>query len=214
VTGTLRSPGEEVVVQEIWRGAVWAARPMTVVQDEDDRVALWFPKGTLWKAPTTPLEWPREPTRGERLATCLARGEWAFVDAEWGVETLVLLHPGEWHALWVSWLDGGEHWGWYVNLQEPFRRTALGFATMDLVLDVIIEVDRTWRWKDEDELATFVSRGVFDDALAVRVRDEGVRVARRAERNEPPFDEPWPEWRPDASWPVPELPAGWSEPCP
>lgn len=207
-----RSPGEQVVYQEVWRDAVWAARPMTVVRDEDDLVALWFPEGTRYKAPTTPPTRPREESRGERLATCLERGDWIFVDREWDVSTLVLVRPGDWHALWVSWRDG-KHLGWYVNLQEPFRRTSKGFETMDLALDVVIHVDGSWRWKDEDELAIFVERGVFDEALAARAREEGLRVVRGAERNEPPFDEPWPDWRPDPSWPSPELPEGWHERC-
>jgi hypothetical protein len=208
-----RSPGETVVVQEIWKDAVWAARPMTVVQDEEDLVALWFPKGTRWKAPIPPPEWPREESRGARLATCLERREWVFTDSEWDVSTLVLMRPGDWHAVWVSWLDGNQHWGWYVNLQEPFRRTDKGYETMDLALDVIIELDRTWRWKDEDELALFVERGVIGEEVATRIRDEGLRVARRAERNEWPFDAPWPDWRPDRSWRAPQLPEGWSERC-
>jgi Protein of unknown function (DUF402) len=205
--------GETVVVQEIWKDAVWAARPMTVVQDEDDLVALWFPKGTCWKAPIPPPGWLREESRGARLATCLLRREWVFTDSEWDVSTLVLMRPGDWHALWVSWLDGDEHWGWYVNLQEPFRRTEKGYETMDLALDVIIELDRSWRWKDEDELDLFVKRGVFGEEVATRIRDEGMRVAERAERNEWPFDAPWPDWRPDRSWRLPQLPEGWSERC-
>jgi hypothetical protein len=147
------------------------------------------------------------------MATCLERREWVFTDSEWDVSTLVLVRPGDWHATWVSWLDGNQHWGWYVNLQEPFRRTKQGYETMDLALDVIIELDRTWRWKDQDELDLFVERGVFGEALAARVRDEGLRVAQRAERNEWPFDAPWPDWRPDRSWEVPQLPGGWSERC-
>ena len=205
--------GATVVVQEIWKDAVWAARPMTVVQDEDDLVALWFPQGTRWKAPTSPPGWLREEERGERMVTCLERREWVFADSQWDVSTLVLMRPGDWHAVWVSWLDGNQHWGWYVNLQEPFRRTDKGYETMDLALDVIIELDRTWRWKDEGELDLFVERGVFGEELATRVRDEGLRVAQRAERNEWPFDAPWPDWRPDRSWRLPQLPEGWSERC-
>ena len=226
-----RAPGETVVVQEIWKDAVWAARPMTIVQDEEDLVALWFPKGTRWKAPIPPPDRPREESRGARLATCLERREWVFTDSEWDVSTLVLMRPGDWHAVWVSWLDGNQHspgtgrdplaristaqvhWGWYVNLQEPFRRTEKGFETMDLALDVVVELDRTWRWKDEDELALFVKRGVFGEEVAARIRDEGLRVARRAELNEWPFDAAWPDWRPDRAWPAPELPEGWSERC-
>ena len=208
-----RSPGEDVVVQEVWKGAVWAARPMTVVQDEDDLVALWFPKGTRWKAPIPSPESPHEESRGARMATCLERREWVFTDSEWDVSTLVLMQPGDWHALWISWLDGDQHWGWYVNLQEPFRRTEKGYETMDLALDVVIELDRTWRWKDEDELELFVERGVFGEAIADRIRDEGMRVALSAERNEWPFDAPWPDWRPDRAWQTPVLPQGWSERC-
>ena len=207
------TPGETVVVQEVWRGQVWAARPMRVVRDEGDFVALWFPRGTCWKAPTTPPEFPQVEDRGTRLAECAARGEWVFRDAEWDVDTLCLIRESEWHAVWVSWLPDGSHWGWYVNLQEPLRRTELGFETMDLVLDVIVDPDRTWRWKDEDELQTFVERGVVDAAMAEHVREEGLRVAARAERNEPPFSEPWPEWRPDPSWDTPDLPEGWDRAC-
>ncbi|MBD0330213.1 MAG: DUF402 domain-containing protein [Thermoleophilia bacterium] len=206
-----RSPGELVVLQEVWRGRVWAAKPTRVVRDEGDLVALWLPKGARWKAPTTPPTRPRERTRGERLATCLVRGEWVHVDAVWDVSTLLLMREGDWHAIWCSWLDSGEQWGWYVNLQRPFTRTRHGFATMDLMLDVIVELDGTWRWKDEDELQACVERGAFDGALARRVREEGMRVVQRAKRGEPPFCEPWGDWRPDPRWSPAELPSGWDE---
>ena len=206
-------PGETVLLQEVWNERVWAARPVRVVRDDGDFVALWFPKGTRWKAPTTPPTRPSEPTRGERLASALVRSDWVFTDAEWELSTLVLMREGAWHALWVSWLDDGEQWGWYVNLQLPYRRTERGFETMDLMLDVTIELDGTWRWKDEDELEVFVERGVFDEALAERLRADGLRVARRAERKEGPFAEQWATWRPDPSLPFPELPVGWDELC-
>ena len=207
------SPGETVVVQEVWRDRVWSARPMTVVHDHGAAVALWFPKGTRWKAPATPPTRPREATRGERFAASLALADWTYVDAVWDFSALMLMREADWHSVRVAWLDDGEHWGWYVNLEEPYRRTAHGFETMDLMLDVIVDPDRSWRWKDEDELETFVARGIFEGSLAEHVREEGLRVARRAERNEPPFSEPWPQWRPDPSWAMPELPAGWNEPC-
>jgi hypothetical protein len=203
--------GETVVVQEVWRGRVWAARPMTVVEDAGEAVVLWFPRGTRWRAPTNDPARAWHEDRGERLAACAASGEWSFRDGEWDVSTLWFMRERDWHAVWVSWLPDGTHWGWYVNLQTPYRRTALGFETMDLMLDVVIEPDRSWRWKDEDELEACVRAGAFDVALVERVRDEGLHVVLRVERGEPPFCEPWGEWRPDPCWPKPELPAGWNE---
>ena len=207
-------PGDTIVLQEVWRDRVWAARPLTVVRDEGDLLLLWLPKGTRWKAPTAPLHWPPEPDRGRRLATCAARGKWILRDLAWDVETLMITRAGDWHSIWVSWPDDGSEWGWYVNLQRPLRRTDLGVETMDFALDVIINPDRSWRWKDEDELQAFVERGVFDEELVRTVRDEATRVIERAERNEPPFCEPWrEEWRPDPSWRRPTLNGDWERVC-
>jgi hypothetical protein len=203
------SSGDTVVLQEVWQDRVWAARPMTVVRDDGDSIVLWFPRGTTWKRPVVPASRRVDGSRAVRLASCLELGDWAFEDAEWDVSTLWLMRAGEWHAQWVSWLEDGTHWGWYVNLQEPFRRTAKGFESMDLVRDVLIDPDWSWRWKDEDELAVFVDRGVFDEELETRVREEGLRVVRRAQRGEAPFDEPWPDWRPDPGWATPILPEDW-----
>jgi Protein of unknown function (DUF402) len=205
-------PGATIVLQEIWRGKVWGARPMRVVEDTGDGIALWFPRGTRWKAPTSDPSWPWKEDRGERLAECAVRGEWVYRDAEWDVDTLQLTRAGERHSVWVSWRPDGEPFGWYVNIQEPFRRTPLGIATMDWALDLIIDPDGSWRLKDEDELETFVRRGVIDAAHADELREEALAVAGRAERGEPPFCDPWHEWRPDPDWTLPELPSGWDRP--
>ncbi len=204
--------GVTVLFHEVWQDRVWAARPMIVARDEDELVSLWFPEGTHYKRPIPPPTREAAGDRGKRLASCLVLRDWVFEDAEWDASTLVLMRSGDWHAVWCSWRHG-EHLPWYANLQEPFRRTDAGFETMDLALDVIINRAGQWRWKDEDELDSFVAAGVFDEPLAQRLRAEGLRVASRAERNEPPFSEPWPEWRPDPSWASPELPEGWSERC-
>jgi hypothetical protein len=102
--------GETVVVQEVWRDRVWAARPQTVVQEDAERAILWFPRGTRWKRPIVPPGRPMDgASRGARLASCLELCDWVFEDAEWDVSTLVLMRPGDWHALWVSWLEDGRH---------------------------------------------------------------------------------------------------------
>jgi hypothetical protein len=187
---------------------------MRVVRDEPDLVALWFPRGTRWRAPIDDPSREWDGDRGERLAECAASGCWTHRELVWDVDTLQLAEPGAWHAVWVSWLPDGEPYGWYVNLQRPLRRTQLGFATMDLMLDLIVRPDRSWYWKDEDELEAFVRGGAFEQELPQRLREEGLRVAARAERDEPPFCERWHDWRPRAEWTLPELRASWEQTCP
>ncbi len=203
--------GATVVLQEVWRSRLWSARPMRVIDDRGNFVVLWCPRGTRWKTATTPPTRPRAPTRAERFVLSLTRGDWVLGDFTWDVSTLVLTRAGDWHAVWVSWRDGGEDWGWYINLQRPFRRTARGLQTMDLMLDIIVAPDRHWRWKDEDEFDALVAAGLIDAAEAARVRDEARRVIGGVEANEPPFSEHWHAWRPDPSWPLPELPEGWDQ---
>ena len=202
--------GETVVYQEVWRGRVWAARPMRVVEDSGEFLALWFPRQTRWKVPRTPPTRPRPETRAERFATMLELEDWVLRDFEWDVDSLWLVRPGAWYAVRVGWRDGWEPWGWYVNFERPARRTPQGVQTMDLMLDVIVETDRSWRWKDEDELDALVAAGLFDDATAARVREEALSVIDRVEAGASPFGDPWPDWRPDSAWTLPELPPGWA----
>jgi len=201
--------GAVIVHQEVWRGKLWSARPMTVVEDRGTSLVLWCPHGTRWKTATTPPT--REPasTRAERFAVSLSLGDWVLADFSWDVSTLVLVRPEQWHAVGVSWRETGEDWGWYINFQRPIVRTARTVQTMDLMLDIIVEPDRRWKWKDEDEFAALVSNGVIDAKEAEHVWEEALRVIGQIEANEPPFNESWHDWRPDPTWPVPELPVGW-----
>lgn len=201
--------GTTVVLQEVWRGRLWSARPLTVVEDRGDTVALWCPRGTGWKTATTPPTRPRAPTRAERFVASLWRCDWVLGDFTWDVATLVLARAGDWHAVWVSWRESGEDWGWYVNFQRPFHQTARCLQTMDLMLDITVSPDRRWRWKDEDEFGALVAAGLIDTSEEARVRDEARRVIRAVEANEEPFNERWHEWRPNPAWLSPTLPDGW-----
>jgi hypothetical protein len=203
------SPGEVMVIQEIWRDRLWAARPVTVVDDAGDALLLWCPKGTVRKVPVTPASRTPPPSRPEWFADLLGRCDWDLADSVWDVSNLWLLREGDWYAIWVSYLETGEHWGWYVNLQEPFRRCACGIQTMDLMLDILVDGDRAWRWKDEDDFAMLATHKLLDPEAISTVRREAAKVIGSVERGDPPFDRTWLEWRPDDGWPRPRLPEGW-----
>ena len=208
------APGDVVVHQEIWRDRVWAARPLVVVEDSPDRMLFWLPAGMVRKVPMTPPDRDDPGDRSARIINLLERGDWVHVDHIWDVSCLWILRPGDWHAVWISWLPSGEQFGWYVNLQRPFRRTAIGIESMDLQLDIVATPDRVWSWKDADEFDQVLDRGLLDAATGERVRAEAAEVIGRLERNEPPFDEGWDRWRPDPAWATPRLPAGWDDPAP
>lgn len=80
---------------------------------------------------------------------------------------------------------------------------------MDHVLDVVIEPDLSWRWKDEEELAEAVGLGLVTPRAADAIRAEGERVIAQLEARRSPFCDGWEHWRPNPAWPIPKLPVGW-----
>ena len=196
------SPGDAVVVREVWHDRVFEARPAIVVQDEPEQTMFLVPGGVRCGLPI-----------GEDVA------ELRIPDRPWHLEVrqrgpnpiLSFAWPDTAYAV-LRWTTDEGMPVWYVNLQDPLRRTALGFDTVDHALDVIVELDGTWRWKDEDELAEAVTQGLFTPEDAERFRADGERAVERILRRDPPFDRDWTAWRPDPSWPTAELPAGWELP--
>lgn len=195
-----RSPGDPVVLREVWRGRVWTGRPATVVRD-DDELRFFVPVGVRWFAPSAAEgRWLHVPTE-----------PWHLVERTWErTNVLSFAEPGVPHATLAFWDAGWTFLGWYVNVQTPLERTRVGFDYMDQELDVLIEPDRsTWSWKDEDELELAVELGLWTPADAERFHDEAQTCVRRVVEGSPPFDRDWSSWRPDPSWRVPELPPGW-----
>ncbi|MYH68134.1 MAG: DUF402 domain-containing protein, partial [Dehalococcoidia bacterium] len=129
---------------------------------------------------------------------------WELVDAVWERWNMLTLKvPDQWGATWVWWTPDWEFLGWYVNLEEPLRRTPLGFDLRDLWLDIVVDAERNWQWKDEDEVERVVERGLMSEAVADRIRREGEAVIADIERGAWPFTDDIRDWRPDPSWPTP-----------
>lgn len=170
-------------------------KPMVVVEDTADLISLWLPPGTPTKLSLPivrdqPIPW--------------LEGEWELVDSVWERwNALFLMVPGQWRATWVWWTPEWEFLGWYINLQEPIRRTPLGFDARDLWLDVVADAERDWRWKDEDHLQRVLDRGLISKPVAERVRAEGEAAIADIERGAWPFTDEIRNWRPDPTWPTP-----------
>lgn len=128
-------PGTSIAMREVWDRKLWAVRPMITVRDDDDLIATWMPRGTPWRRcrslDGSPLRIPSKP--------------WTFIDdVRWfSLDVLQLTPPDAAHAVWCTWEPDGRFYGWYVNLQQPLRRTPLGFDYMDLALDIVVTPDRT-----------------------------------------------------------------------
>ncbi len=186
-------------MREVWGGRVLAARPLRAVHDAGDHRSFFFVPGTAWKND------PRD------------HGEVRFRDGPWELQDLVrerptlsFAFPDRAYAVLLTWSPAWVFEGYYVNLQSPLRPWALGFDYADHFLDVLIGPDRAaFTWKDEDEVAEAVRRGLLTPADAAETRLAGERAAAHVLGSEPPFDRDWISWRPDPSWGPAALPEGW-----
>jgi uncharacterized protein len=172
---------------------------MLVVRDEPEQTVLFLPGGVRCAMPIDEdgreLRMPDRPWRLE----IRRRGPQPVLSFAWPDTPYAVL-------LWSE----DDRAVWYVNLEDPIARTPIGFDTVDHALDVVIELDGSaWRWKDEDELADAVRDGLFTEEQATDFRRWGARARDRVLAREAPFDRDWTAWRPDPSWPLPELPEGW-----
>jgi hypothetical protein len=194
------SPGDHILLREIWEGAVWSVRPVVVVRDEPDVIALYMPPGTPWKRPRTPDD------RQKRIP----RGDWILGDDTWFNHVLRITPRGEPFSVLPIWRDNWSFRGWYINIEEPLRPSPLGFDYMDCTLDVILPPGmRDPEWKDTHEIEEAVRLGVYTPEQASRFEEIGHLAIARLQGREPPFDEPWEDWRPDPAWGIPARPEKW-----
>jgi hypothetical protein len=195
-------PGENVVLRYITRtgslpGMSW---PFRVVEDRDDLVALYIPAGAQY------ARW------GRPIAAGQLRG--ALQLDNWRRDVLRLMFPGRQHSVWLFWEReeaGRRFTAYYVNMEEPFRRTPIGFDTNDHALDIVVQPDLSWRWKDEEEFEGLVEAGRYSAEFGKSVRDEGLAAIAAIEGRRAPFGDGWETWEPDSSWDAPALPEGWTE---
>ena len=95
---------------------------------------------------------------------------------------------------------------WYANFERPFQRTPIGIDTFDLLLDLVIEPDMSYRWKDEGEYTQGRKLGIISDDDHRQVQKAREQVLALLDQRAGPFDEGWLSWRREAHWPLPTLP--------
>ena len=212
-----RGYGDVVVLRYITTdGRIEMCWPCRVVEDRDDLLALFIAAGSPYKA--GPKKTAAEKRRQPR--TPLPPDEYV-----WRNDTVRLMFPGRSHSVSISWstargridesvpspaAEPRRLLKYFVNMEEPFRRTAVGFDTQDHTLDIEVTPELACGWRDEQELANHVTEGFYTAELARAARTEGEEVLDAIRRRDHPCLRDWPEkWSPAPEWRVPPFVEGW-----
>lgn len=194
------SEGDWVVRREVLDQGPWLGTFVMIIEDSPEHLVSYIPEGSPFGFP--PGNWP----------TPAGTHPW-FGRSGWqGHGCLMIQRPGEDHAIWHFW--GGrdrEFLCWYINLQEAFRRTPVGYDTQDLELDLIVYPNGQWALKDDELMDQRVAEGRWTAERVADIRADGRRIAARLEAGERWWPDDYRRWTPNPDWSVPqELPAGWA----
>lgn len=131
-------------------------------------------------------------------------GEWKYEERILQRGQLRVTRRDEPFSVFLFTNHDGTFRGWYVNLERPQVRSAVGFDYEDELLDVWVALGNEPELLDEDELDEAVELGFVSTERAAAIRATAEQVLA-----EPPWPTGWEDWRPEPGWQQPVLPPGW-----
>jgi hypothetical protein len=185
-----------VLLRSIYRETVRWCWPHHYAGEWDGRHGIYVQPGSRGKL--------MKRADGKSYLDYWVTDEPAFDDVWDRSHVLRFMRAGDAHTVELFWDEDWTFRGWYVNLQAPLRVHGSFFDTTDLALDVTVDPDGAWAWKDEDDFTRAIELGVIDDATAAEVRAEGERVIAAR-----PWPTGWENWRPPTEWQPLPLPEDW-----
>ena len=205
--------GDQIVFYELWGCGIGTARPVTVVSDDQLRIAFYsYPHTTTV---TRGLENYGTMSPSEKVGLSIRMldptlGEFREELSPPG-HVLTLVSRGRWHSVMLFWDADWEFLYWKVNLQSPLRRVRQGVQAHDYILDIIVRPNMSWEWKDVEQFKEMTHRGFLSFEQVSAIHAEANRMAKTIERGGSPLSEGWENWRPVLGRPTPRLPSDWAD---
>jgi protein associated with RNAse G/E len=202
-------PGDTIAWRGIYRARVWHAQTVIVVKDSAEEIVVALLPGTESVAPEGYLNGKDSNKR-----------RWHFKDKTWELENykwhtnrlLILIEPQKYYSTMYFWNDkSNEFLCYYLNFQLPFRRSHCGIDTLDLDLDLIINPDFSYEWKDVEDYQKAIDHGLISVQWIQGIEKAKSEIFDKFEKRQYPFDGSWLDWMPDPGWSPPTLPANWDK---
>jgi protein associated with RNAse G/E len=201
------NPGEVIAWRGLFRGLIWHAMPTYVINDTPQEIVLAIVPGAVCKVDK---DYGRK--SGKRV--------WDFIETEWKLDDFVwhtnrvlfILEPEKHYSINLFWNHASNEFiGYYVNFQYPYVRNHCGIDAMDLELDIDIEPDLNYRWKDVEDYKKAIECGIVPPDRVQGIEAVKPEILERIEKRQYPFDGSWVNWKPDPDWSPPRLPDGWDK---
>ena len=206
-------PGDNIALRGMYAGCPWYVQSAIVVKDSPEEIALLIIPGAECVAPYGYIHQKHgSDGKWERWQEML-KSPWQLEKYAWHTSRfLILLKPHEFYATIYIWQHATDAFQcYYINFQLPFQRSQCGFDTFDLELDLVIEPDYTWQWKDVEDYQRGIEAGILLPEWVRGIEMAQKEIFDKLELRQYPLDGRWLEWKPDSAWKAPKLPANWDQ---
>jgi protein associated with RNAse G/E len=101
-----------------------------------------------------------------------AKRWWDFKDTDWKLakyawrmnRLLLILEPEKFYSTILFWDHASDKFlCYYINFQLPFSRNHCGIDTLDLELDLIVNPDFSYEWKDADDYQKAIAQIIIPE---------------------------------------------------
>lgn len=204
-------PGDSIALRGMYNQQPWFVQSALVVKDSPTEVALLLMPSAECAAPPGYIHQKHgDHSHWERWQEVLG-GAWSLEKYRWHTNRfLILLEPKKYYATIYIWTHATNVFkGYYINFQLPFERSPCGFDTYDLELDLVIDPDFRWQWKDVEDYQKGIQLGAIRAEWVQAIEHDQHEVLERLHQRQYPLNEHWIDWLPDKSWSPSLLPIGW-----
>jgi protein associated with RNAse G/E len=201
--------GDVLAWRGIYRNRVWHAQTVIVVKDVPEELVLTLLPEAECVAPEGYLNGKDRDKR-----------RWNFKDKDWEKQNylwrtnrlLLLIEPQKYYSTIYFWNgDSNEFLCYYINFQLPFQRSHCGIDTLDLDLDLIINPDFSYEWKDVEDYQKAIEEQLIFPEWTKEIDIAKKEILDKLEERQYPYDGSWLNWTPDPSWTPPKLPENWDK---
>jgi protein associated with RNAse G/E len=201
--------GDIVVWRGIFRNRIWHAVPTLAVRETSREIVKAILPGAKCRVEEHYIPGVKD-----------TRRRWDFKDKDWILKeftwqtnrVLMITEYDKYYSTLLFWNHArNEFLGYYVNFQLPFKRSHCGTDSLDLDLDIDIQPDLRFHWKDEDDYHKAIEQGVILPEWVQEIEKAKPEILERLERRRYPFDGSWLDWMPDPTWSSPTLPENWDK---
>jgi protein associated with RNAse G/E len=201
--------GDHILYQGIYENKVWYAQSMVVVKDTAEEIALAVYPGMECVAPRGYINGRHQWNRWNDYLS----DHWDMQPYDWHTNRfLVLLYPEKYYSINLMWNHAEKRFlCYYINFQLPFRRTKLGFQTLDLEIDLVIDPDHSWHWKDVDDYNEGKALQIIRPEWVEQIESAKDDIFEKLQHKRYPLNKYWLNWEPDFNWSLPKLPQNWAE---